>query len=109
MPFYQKVVGHLDPQTAIYYRNKTRKKKTGYPEIAAFLRQLRGGTNDNDLWMKKIGMSLHYYRSCMPRTTLRGAIVAAVVPRQVAGKKKSSFLSNSVRLLRATRKRTELP
>ena len=46
---------------------------------------MRGGTNDSDLWMKTFDMSR--YRSYMPRITLRGAIVAGIMSKKVAGKK----------------------
>ena len=42
---------------------------------------------------------MHCYRSYMPIITLRGAIVAGVLSRQVAGKNILFFPSNSVRLL----------
>jgi hypothetical protein len=47
---------------------------------------------------------MHCYRSYTPRLTLRGAIVAGVMSRKVAGKKILFFPSNSVRLLKGSSK-----
>jgi hypothetical protein len=49
---------------------------------------------------------MHCYRSYVPRRTLRGAIVAGLMPRKVAGKK-IFFPSNSVRLLKGISKEDE--
>jgi hypothetical protein len=47
---------------------------------------------------------MHCYRSYTPRITLRGAIVAGVMSRKVAGKKILFFPSNLVRLLKGISK-----
>ena len=50
---------------------------------------------------------MHCYRSYRPRITLRAAIVAGIMSKKVAGKQKSFFSSNSVRLLMESSKEDE--
>ena len=56
MPFYQEVLGHLDLDEPFIIESKLA-KNTGNPKVADFRRRMRGGTDDNDLWMKTFGMS----------------------------------------------------
>ena len=63
---------------------------------------MRGGTDDNDLWMKTFGMS-HALLSLVYAQN-NTACVAGVMSRKVAGKKILFFPSNSVRLLKGSSK-----
>jgi hypothetical protein len=93
MPFYQEVFGHLDLKLPFFYYNLNSQIPR---KIQCYKVLVRGGADENDVLMKTLGISLHCYRAYMPTITLRGAIVAGVMLRQLAGKRNSFFPSNSV-------------
>jgi hypothetical protein len=60
---------------------------------------MRGGTDDNDLWMKTFGMSGALLSLVYAQRKLHGAIVACVMSRQATGQNSLFFPSKSARLL----------
>ena len=55
-PFCREVVGHLDIQLPFIIESQLA-KNMGNLKLAGFRRRMRGGADDNDLWMKTFGMS----------------------------------------------------
>ena len=106
MPFYQVVAGHLDLDEPFIIESKLA-KNTGNPKVAYFRRRMRGGTDDNDLWMKTFGMSQTLLSLVYAQNNTAWCSCGRCNVKKGRWQKQFIFPSNAVRLLMVNLKEDE--